>query len=492
MNKKICQHDVLLGEIEVNLAGMQYCRAVPTAGEKVHFEREPDNSHDRKAIRVENEDFAQVGYLPRKVAAWLTPLIDQGIVYTDGVVAACPKTHIPSATLAVSIYGTPSNAAFLQAVRDPEALPGALHRIVLEAYNAMHDWRRPTLIRDVAERLGELSRRDLLPETRLLLALMPGVAQTLEAHADIGAVGAVRSVLSGLTVGEALHYRNATVFPLYLVNGHERAYILLEEALEAGAAEVTETSQHGTVPEILIRNRGERPILLPEGEILTGAKQNRVINITMLIAAQSELVVPVSCVEQGRWSSVSQRFRATHFATPHIRARKCARVMESVACRGSFDGDQSEVWRDVAQELRCARAESRTASLTDGLEAARGRVEDYRQRLTLPEDAAGVAIASDSRVVLFELFDTPRTMQRLWPRLSEACFFAFAHNNNENKPASERVIRDFAGRVQENLQVLDETRGLGVGIGLSGRSVSGTGLCYEGRLLHFAAFPIEQ
>ncbi len=492
MTKRISQHEVLLGEIECNLAGMQYCRAIPAAGEKVHFEREPDNTHDRKAIRVENEDFAKVGYIPRQAASWLTPLIDQGIVYIDGTVAACPETNVPSATLTLSIYVTPSNAAFLQAVRDPETLPGALHRIVLDAYNAMHDWRRPAVIRDAAERLGELSRRDLLPETRLLLALMPGFAQALEAHADIGALSAVRAALTGLKFGEALHYRNATVFPLLLANWHERAYVLLEEALEAGAAEVTETSQHGTVPEILIRNRGECPILLPEGEILTGAKQNRVINITMLIAAQSELVVPVSCVEQGRWSSVSQRFRATHFATPHIRARKCARVMESVACRHSFDGDQSEVWNDVAKELRCAGAESRTASLTDGIEAARGKVEEYRERLALPEDAAGVAIASDTQVALFELFDTPRTMQRLWPRLSEACFFAFAHNDSEDKPASERVVREFVGRVQENLQVLDETRGLGVGIGLSGGTMSGTGLCHEGRLLHLAAFPVER
>ena len=492
MSKRTSQHEVLLGEVAINLAGMQYCRAVPVAGEKVHFEREPDNPHDRKAIRVENEDFAKVGYLPRQVASWLTPLIDQGIVYIDGTVAACLETDLPSATLTVSIYVSPSNAAFLEASRDPETLPGALHRIVLDAYNAMHDWRRPAVIRDTAQRLVELSRRDLLPETRLLLALMPGFADTLEAHADVGALSAVRAALTGLTIGEGLHHRNATVFPLHLANGHERAYVLLEEALEAGAAEVTETSQHGTVPEILIRNRGERPILLPEGEILTGAKQNRVVNITMLIAAQSELVIPVSCVEQGRWSSVSQRFRATHFATPHVRARKCARVMESVACRGSFAGDQSEVWNDVAEELRCARAESRTESLTDGLEAARGKLEEYREHLALPEDAAGVVIASDAQVVLFELFDTPRTMQRLWPRLSEACFFAFAHDGHDGQPAPPRVVRDFVGRVQENLQVLDETRGLGVGIGLSGRSVSGTGLCYEGRLLHLAAFSVER
>ena len=39
MSKRTSQHEVLLGEVAINLAGMQYCRAVPAAGEKVHFER---------------------------------------------------------------------------------------------------------------------------------------------------------------------------------------------------------------------------------------------------------------------------------------------------------------------------------------------------------------------------------------------------------------------------------------------------------------------
>ncbi|HQH66785.1 MAG TPA: HIRAN domain-containing protein [Candidatus Hydrogenedentes bacterium] len=491
MVKTTSENEVLLGEITVTLAGTQYCDAAAEAGDKVHFEREPDNTHDRNAIRVENGDFAKIGYVPRQTAAWLTPLIDQGLVYVDGTIAVSPETLVPATKLVLSLYVFPKNAAFLEEARDPETLPQAMHRVVLDAYNNMHDWRRPAIIRETAQRLGELSRRDVLPETRMLLALMPGFADSLDAHADVSAVNAARAALAGLRIGKALHYRNATVFPLHLENGHERAYVLLDEALQAGTAEVTETSEHGSVPEVLVKNRGELPLLLPEGEILTGAKQNRVINITILVAAHSELVIPVSCVEQGRWSTVSERFRATHYATPKVRARKCEQVWAGAARSGDFSGDQGAVWEDVATELRFAKADSRTSSLTDGIEASRGKLEDYRENLALPEDAAGVALARGSEVVLLELFDSHRTMQRLWPRLSEACFFTFAHNENAEKPTPERVVQEFLGRVHGNLEVLTETRGLGVSVGLGGGKLSGTGLCHDGRLLHLAAFPVE-
>jgi hypothetical protein len=484
MSKTTNKYEVLMGEISVVLAGTQYCDATVEGGEKVHFEREPDNPHDPNAIRVENEDFAKVGYLPRQAAAWLTPLIDRGAVYINGKMAS-------DTNLAVSLYVSPASAGFLERPRDPESLETALHRIVLDTYNGMHEWRRPAVIRETAQRLGELSRRDLLPETRMLLALLPGFAESLDAQADVSALNAARVALAGLKIGKALHYRNATVFPLHIDNGHDRAYALLEEALDDGTAEVTETSDHGSVPEVLVKNTGPLPILLPEGEILTGAKQNRVINITILVAAHSELVIPVSCVEQGRWSTISERFRATHYATPKVRARKCERVWAGAARSGDFSGDQGEVWQHVAQELHCAAVHSRTESLTDGLEASRSKVDDYRRNLALPEDAAGVVIARGSDIVSLELFDTPRTMQRLWPRMSDACFFTFAYESRKARPASEKVVENFLQRIQDHLEVLTDTRGLGVSVGLRGEHLAGTGLCHDDRLLHLAAFPVE-
>ncbi len=492
MNHTGSQHDVLLGEVTVALAGTQYFEAMLEAGERVHFEREPDNAHDGHAIRVENDDFVQVGYLPRKTAAWLAPLLDRGAVYATGKVATTPEGAYGEPVVRVAVYTGPGSAEFLAGPRDPQTGAEALHRLVVDAYNTMHGWRKPGVIREAAQRLHALSRRDLLPETHLLLALLPGFADSLEAHADVGALNAARGALMGLSIGERRHFRNVTLFPLFVENGHERDYLLLGEALETGMAEVTEISDHGSVPEVLVRNRSGQALLLPEGEIITGAKQNRVINITILVAAHSELVVPVSCVEQGRWSAASAAFRATHYATPRVRARKCQRVWAQAAQAGVFHGDQGEVWEDVACELSSAHVRSRTSSLTDGFEAKQSTFQEYREHLTIPEDAAGVAVVCGNQVASLEFFDSPSAMQHVWPRLSEACFFPFVWDPKASKPASERVVRAFLRKVQDKLEVLTNTRGLGVSVGIHGGKLSGTGLCHDDRLLHLAAFPIDR
>jgi len=45
-----------------------------------------------------------------------------------------------------------------------------------------------------------------------------------------------------------------------------------------------------------VANGADRPLLLLDGEELIGAKQNRILNTTVLVAAHTEVTIPVSCV----------------------------------------------------------------------------------------------------------------------------------------------------------------------------------------------------
>ena len=51
----------------------------------------------------------------------------------------------------------------------------------------------------------------------------------------------------------------------------------------------------GSVPELLVVNRGPDSVLVIDEEELHGAKQNRVVNLTILVAAKLTITVP--CVE---------------------------------------------------------------------------------------------------------------------------------------------------------------------------------------------------
>lgn len=112
--------------------------------------------------------------------------------------------------------------------------------------------------------------------------------------------------LSRLELGELQEFKNMGVIPLFASDNHSPQYLTLKDALDKGLLTVTEVSRGGSVPELKVANRAEIPVLLLDGEELTGAKQNRVLNTSLLLKELSETIIPVSCTEEGRWSYVTE------------------------------------------------------------------------------------------------------------------------------------------------------------------------------------------
>src|SRR5258708_8881958 len=94
--------------------------------------------------------------------------------------------------------------------------------------------------------------------------------------------------------------------------GDGLSYVTMDEALEAGALEITEVTETGQVPTLKVLNRSDRMVFLMAGEQVIGAKQNRVLNASYMVAPLSEMPVPVSCVEAGRWRTQAPQFESGH------------------------------------------------------------------------------------------------------------------------------------------------------------------------------------
>src|SRR5216684_3728526 len=117
----------------------------------------------------------------------------------------------------------------------------------------------------------------------------------------------VAKLLATILTGEPVTHGALAVIPLLAPNLDVPDWLTLEEA--GDRARVTEVSEAGSVPFLQVANGADRPLLLLDGEELIGAKQNRILNTTVLVAARTETTIPVSCVEQGRWG-----YRGRHFA----------------------------------------------------------------------------------------------------------------------------------------------------------------------------------
>src|SRR5262245_44972367 len=149
----------------------------------------------------------------------------------------------------------------------------------------------------------------------------------------------IAAALAAVTVGQPKNAGRLTVFPL-VGPGDAPTYLLLDEALAKGVAQVTETSASGSVPELKVENRSDLPILIVDGEALVGAKQNRIVNISILVPAQSITAIPVSCVERGRWSYRRPDFgSADHVLYSKSRAQKSRHVSASLRASGRARAD---------------------------------------------------------------------------------------------------------------------------------------------------------
>jgi hypothetical protein len=145
----------------------------------------------------------------------------------------------------------------------------------------------------------------------------------------------IQSALAGLRLGAPQVHLNLALFPLIAESDALPRYRLLDEALEQGLARVTEVSAEGRVPELAFENGSADKILLVDGDELVGAKQNRILNLTILVGAGSKVVIPVSCVEQGRWRYRSPEFGSAGRALfAKARARKTAAVTASLRSHG--------------------------------------------------------------------------------------------------------------------------------------------------------------
>jgi hypothetical protein len=165
-----------------------------------------------------------------------------------------------------------------------------------------------------------------------------------------------------------------TLFPLLAPDAGAPDYLVLEEALSQGAVDVTEVSQGGSVPDLKLINKSANKLLVVDGEELIGAKQNLIVNATFLISGNTEVIIPVSCVEQGRWSYRSHKFASGEKVMPPSMRLKNQRAVAMNLKEGSgYRSDQGMIWDELVLKSDRMAVHSATGAMADLFEGQRDR-----------------------------------------------------------------------------------------------------------------------
>jgi hypothetical protein len=219
-------------------------------------------------------------------------------------------------------------------------------------------------------------------------------------------------------VGEPIRYQALSVFPLFNGSQVPIEYLLSDEGIASGGVTVEEVSETGSVPDLLVENKGDVRVLFLEGEELVGAKQNRILNTSVLIAAKSRVKIPVSCVEAGRWRYRSRHFGLSGSHSPsRLRYFLKSSVTRSLAEKRGYHSDQAKVWEEVARQQEALGTPSDTCAMADTFDAYKDSVAEFRETLKYVDGAAGMAVAIGKKIVAVDLFDKPATCRKVWDRL---------------------------------------------------------------------------
>jgi hypothetical protein len=303
----------------------------------------------------------------------------------------------------------------------------------------------------------------------------------------------IETTLSSLGLGAPAQFRNLAIFPLLVKSTGEADYLLLDEALGQGLAQVTEVSEGGSVPELSFDNRADKPVLLVDGEELVGAKQNRVLNLSILVAAGKKVVIPVSCVEAGRWQYRGRHFTASrHKLYAGARAKKMAQVSESLRASRSRHSDQCAIWDDISEKMERMKAESRTASMEDIYLQREDDLESYVKAFEARPGQAGAVFAINGEVVGAELFDSPATFAKYFGKLLWS-YAMDAVDVDQPKPVApvQETVRRFLEEMKAAAAQQFAAVGEGQDVRLTGERLAGGALVSGGRVVHLAAFRVD-
>jgi hypothetical protein len=319
------------------------------------------------------------------------------------------------------------------------------------------------------------------------------------------------AALDGVTLGPEVIVQNLTMIPLLKQQSRGTVstpdtspdYFVLDDGLSSGLVEITEVSDQGSVPNLKVVNRAAQPVLIVDGEELLGAKQNRIVNLTILVAAKSDLTIPVSCVEAGRWRRRSRAFTAaprTQYATG--RAKRMAHVSLSMLSTGDRVSDQADVWHDIAQKSSRLNASSPTSAMGAIFSTHSASVETFVSGCAAADGQVGALFAVGDAIVGFDLFDRPSTLRQMLPKLVrsvaiDAIDAAAGSPSKEPRSVGQAEDRALRAQAAQFLAVTAEAPrraipaiGIGDDVRLTAPHIAGAALVLDDYVIHLGAFTL--
>jgi len=293
------------------------------------------------------------------------------------------------------------------------------------------------------------------------------------------------TILDNASIGRPINRAGLSFFPVYI---HQDGRIIATGPTVG--VRITERPD-AEVPTLQVHNPTAHPVLLVEGETVTGGRQSRVLNVSVLVPAGATLDIPVSCVEQGRWGGANEFGRGRMLASRRVRRTKIDGVRTNIERTGHKASDQGAVWHAISNELHRLDVPHPTGSFIGAEQvfernSGLARVTDELVALGPLPGQCGVVIAQGGRVLSADVFANPDTFACQWEAIVRGAMLD-APGQSVGRASATRAL-EFLHRLAAGRAELAPGVGLGREHHITGKQVIGQALVWDGFLVHASAF----
>jgi hypothetical protein len=292
-------------------------------------------------------------------------------------------------------------------------------------------------------------------------------------------------------------HKRLSVVQLLTAQQNSIDYISGPAAIKEDLIQVKEVSESGSVNDLFVFNLSNKYVFFMDGDILMGAKQNRVLNTSVLLAPNSKTTLPVSCVEQGRWSKISDKFNNTDNIIPiKIRAGKSRAVRDNLEGSGRHMANQGEVWNEVENYQMSFKINSPTMNLNEVYDKQKESFESFIKNFELNQEANGLAIFNEKKLLNIDVFNRTDIYQEYFPKIlrSAAMEISLLKDKANDVTEAEAVFKTVS--LFDTLEKVEYTEHPGVGAGREKRfdtdDLTGFELNFKNNLVHLTALNIEK
>jgi len=281
-----------------------------------------------------------------------------------------------------------------------------------------------------------------------------------------------------------------SILPLFRTTLANHHYISLREALGKEVVEISEISQGGSVPFLKVTNRGDKPVLMVDGEELIGAKQNRVLNTTVIIPPMAEIIIPVSCTEHGRWHYKSKHFQESgEMLSAGMKSSKLESVTRNVKESNSFRSDQSRVWDEIAL-MQCKHdVKSQTGAMHDVFKSKAFDLDKTCSFFPCLEEQCGIYVQFGGAFQGLEFVSLPSVWKDVHNKVIRSYAIELINQEYQSLPLEPEVFDRFLINLQGIPKTMHKSAGWGDDIRFEDSIFIGSALLWEEEITHLVCYP---